>query len=1081
MKRSYTIVVFIFLSALSSYSQSQWQNHTGINYISEVESGGKVTYVCDRGGLLAYDLEFGTERKFTSGNSGLRGAGSKEIEINDDGTMWIAPYRGGLSYFDGKKFQHFYHINTGDTLISVNDLVAYNNQVFFRSPGYNYDLHVNGELYSYDGKQFKDHSGTELGNASHVAYDPNGILYAIIDGQLFLYEGDHLEYVSEISGIGPNNNIENTKYHIDRLGRHWVASSSRISMYDGSSWYEILHSTDVNKIIETDDGKINIIFRQHYGIIEDDLTLNEIFIDISSIPNAFNSLPRIVNIDNDSGIWFMTYSAVDEPFLYRYYQGEFTSYAQNKEGSFTEGLPSSLAIGCNGYVYSGRRALEKYDGNNWQKIGFGDDEDFNVQGLFVNPYTCDLWITYHNSDVNYIYKLDNDTLIKFPLKTNSIRHLSFDMSGNIYISSYNGLLIVDTDDNQTLYDATNSPLKIASSCHYASDSTLWVTGENTLGSKILASYKNGEWDTFSSSNSPIDNHLWKINEDSKGNIWVSKKEGILMYDGMTWHQFPIDVIEGNFHGVSDIKEDAYGNFWIATTNSGILYWDGYDYINYNVYNSGINHYSILDLEIDSEGNLWMRDPYSITKLTTNNVLQSNFAKGKVFYDANRDGVRQPEEVFIEGVKVDLLPNYETAITNSFGAFSFYNLEDSVTYNIQIDEDEWNVSTGNLTSFNFLQGQIYTGIEIGIYKENYISTPVLDIAISPVVCSEEFKVWLTIKNKGALPMVGDLAFDHDTLFSGIRHDPSPSQIDNGRIAWDNVNVPSLQSRVYTSILQSPNWIEAYPDTTILDTTSNGFEIKKFNFISQYITDQQVTDEDMEEVFLCSYDPNDKSVSYTGENVDNYFLKEDKLRYTIRFQNLGNYKAKNIIIRDTLDSSLDFNSLRVLSYSHMVNVNIDEEGIVVFRFDNINLPPEILQKAESNGFIKYEIETSPEITNETEITNKAYIYFDHNPAIITNETYSQAVDKLPSEGVLNEIEDVNGTYFSLYPNPSNDVIHLKTTNNQLFNYQIVNTNGQILFYSKNPTIYEILELPPGLYFCKIYMIGSHSYFTKKVVIQ
>ena len=74
--------------------------------------------------------------------------------------------------------------------------------------------------------------------------------------------------------------------------------------------------------------------------------------------------------------------------------------------------------------------------------------------------------------------------------------------------------------------------------------------------------------------------------------------------------------------------------------------------------------------------------------------------------------------------------------------------------------------------------------------------------------------------------------------------------------------------------------------------------------------------------------------TGDFKNDFSLIKDPLRYTIRFQNEGYYKAFDITVIDTLDSNLDLATFELLASSHRVETTILEEGVVNFLFPNIS---------------------------------------------------------------------------------------------------------------------------------------------------
>ena len=152
-------------------------------------------------------------------------------------------------------------------------------------------------------------------------------------------------------------------------------------------------------------------------------------------------------------------------------------------------------------------------------------------------------------------------------------------------------------------------------------------------------------------------------------------------------------------------------------------------------------------------------------------------------------------------------------------------------------------------------------------------------------------------------------------------------------------------------------------------------------------------------ICAYDPNDKQVFPTGYTKDNYTLFGDTLEYMIRFQNTGNDTAFTVVIRDTLDESLDLNSFDFIASSHNCRPQIKlNERLAEFYFDDIYLPDSFVNEPDSHGFVKFSIVGKENLAEATVIENNAGIFFDFNPPIVTNSVTNTMVSVIPDPPVL-----------------------------------------------------------------------------------
>ncbi|RMG65177.1 MAG: CRTAC1 family protein, partial [Bacteroidetes bacterium] len=167
------------------------------------------------------------------------------------------------------------------------------------------------------------------------------------------------------------------------------------------------------------------------------------------------------------------------------------------------------------------------------------------------------------------------------------------------------------------------------------------------------------------------------------------------------------------------------------------------------------------------------------------------------------------------------------------------------------------------------------------------------------------------------------------------------------------------------------------------------------------------ESIDEV-VGSYDPNDKLVFPRGYGEDGYIQGTDTLYYKIRFQNVGNYYASRVEIRDTLSDNVDPATFVAGPMSHDGRVELTEENILIWTFEDIILPDSGTNEPLSHGFVQFKILPDTALPNGATILNQAAIYFDFNEPIYTNTTYNTVTDRL-------SFEDDYRLIFLAYPNP------------------------------------------------------------------
>ncbi len=169
-------------------------------------------------------------------------------------------------------------------------------------------------------------------------------------------------------------------------------------------------------------------------------------------------------------------------------------------------------------------------------------------------------------------------------------------------------------------------------------------------------------------------------------------------------------------------------------------------------------------------------------------------------------------------------------------------------------------------------------------------------------------------------------------------------------------------------------------------------------------------------IGSFDPNDKLAFPKGFSDDHLILPNIDIEYLIRFQNTGTDTAFRVVIRDTLSTWLDLESLQTGVASHDYQVQVYDDNVIQFTFDNILLPDSTTNELESHGFVKFQIAQKLDNPNGTQIFNSAGIYFDYNEPIITNQTFHLVGENFLHGFLPTQTEDPNSAIqFRYYPNP------------------------------------------------------------------
>lgn len=181
-------------------------------------------------------------------------------------------------------------------------------------------------------------------------------------------------------------------------------------------------------------------------------------------------------------------------------------------------------------------------------------------------------------------------------------------------------------------------------------------------------------------------------------------------------------------------------------------------------------------------------------------------------------------------------------------------------------------------------------------------------------------------------------------------------------------------------------------------------------------------------------------------------------------------------DTLSEHLDMSTFRLINTSHPRLLEVvsdpDNEHILNFTFNQIYLPDSTTNELGSNGHIMYSISALPGLPENTEINNTAHIYFDFNPAVVTNTTSTTLVEMFP----LDNTEDIITAWqVSLFPNPTTGDINIGERVESAVIYDLY---GKEMLRKKDTRLIDAGLLDAGSYLIEISQ--GNKRFVDKIVI-
>lgn len=439
--------------------------------------------------------------------------------------------------------------------------------------------------------------------------------------------------------------------------------------------------------------------------------------------------------------------------------------------------------------------------------------------------------------------------------------------------------------------------------------------------------------------------------------------------------------------------------------------------------------------------------------------------GKLFHDYDGNGQLDPGELGIGGHILKGAPGPVYSVSEPDGTFEFSSMTNQM--NISYVSTGYWYTTGPLIHQIQLDsiGQIHNGLLIGIKNRYDIHDVAVYVTGTPTRIGFDTYYYLFYSNIGTTVKSGDIYFVYDSCLTFLSSTfPYDTHIGDTLVfSYDSLGVGQTRSIMLTFRV---------PDISFLGDTINSYAL-----ITPLIPDTNITNntDSLVQIITGSYDPNDKTARPAGIGPEGMTCYGERLSYTIRFQNTGTDTAFTVIIRDTLDVNLDIETLTIDAFSHPCSWEILSRNEMFFVFYNILLPDSHVNEPASHGYIRYSVSPHPNLPEGTAITNSAYIFFDYNPAIVTNTTLNTYYTKFPVAGMV----PINNDHsLFVYPNPAKDFLRFDTKD-IYEEVTVSNVSGKVLFHSDEPGLkmINVHHLPPGIYFLRV-VYGDRMLTTKFV---
>ncbi len=452
----------------------------------------------------------------------------------------------------------------------------------------------------------------------------------------------------------------------------------------------------------------------------------------------------------------------------------------------------------------------------------------------------------------------------------------------------------------------------------------------------------------------------------------------------------------------------------------------------------------------------------------------------IYIDRNENGRHDAEDsVFSDGV---ILLN-DSSLSNYTSLLGNYVFVETGTYVSRLSNYDqrlkyYFVSPDSVVSiFNSL-GNIDTIPFRLVPKPNIQDLQVSIVATAPPRPGFNSQYKIIASNMGTKTIEHvTLKFLSDTMQTYVQASTTPNLVTDDTLVWQLDSLTRFETREFIVEVsnQMPPVLQA-GDTLHQFAAILPFENDSFLPDNQYFLRQLVVN---------SIDPNDKAEAHAGGITTQELNQRDFLYYTIRFQNTGTAAANVVTIKDTLSTALDWNTFEMLSASHSYQLSVTGKRYITWNFSNIYLPDSTSDEPGSHGYIHFRIKPAAGLTPDDLITNRAAVYFDYNPPVITNTVSTQILQPRITAVALNSIKSIN-----VYPNPTNDLlmINAEALQNGKYTLQILDVNGQTVrsehlnwTIGKQTNSISLQGLPEGLYLLSISNPQQKTLYTSKILKQ
>jgi uncharacterized repeat protein (TIGR01451 family) len=1069
------IFCFIFLLCFSSSSFSQ-QMHAFVDdaEINDIAFEGTKVWVLTQNSLVCYDTISGQKTFYNYSNCNL-GYNANSIEVDNFGNKLIISSNGLDILNVTNQWTHISDI--GGYLVGAGHRLNKDRQgrIWLTAPSSTL------KYFIWENQNFSIHDlWSSIVPGAKAEFDNNNNLY-FTSSPSIIYKVDSL------------NNI--TVIHRDSIGLLSVNINDISVNSDGTIWVSYTDFSHFSKI--SPNGIVTNFNYASFGMSFDSISYtirtyqhnDDIYFFNAAQSGLFKSdginfSHLVLNPSNNLHLQCIGISGTNTLYMgggmYYYEVPTFLKY--------NNGIITGIDLANSGLVSNSVNAIEiDYDGNKWIGTAGGGLLKFDgtswvrystQNSALLNNSISNILVAHDNvvwfSDGDFVGKIDNGIISyvsNFTFNLSAPSTIIEDKFNNIWVHGYGGLYKFD-GITWNFYSSNTAGIGPYPFGHYSIVAdTLGNIWGGTSSAGLFKFGTNNLYSFYPNATPTVGDPIWNVYCDKQNNIYFQPHlSATRIFNGATFSDFTVNGSAFGFtHRIQESDTTAlylsYNGIYRVQGNNALQLLNG-DKLDYAYY-----------FIKDNSNTFWIANKFEFGLLCFNPTefgpfpftqQPSSSLSGKVYFDQNQNGIAEVGDAGLpwKGVKnntnntvvytntngnfVQYLANGDYVIQENFQAQSNFILtSDSVSYHVSLNQS-------NATNLNF-----------GAFTDAIEDSIIVNFSPGLVRCNTTVNNWITITNYSVFPFTGDVNLQFDDSL-GFSFNNIQGTLNGNTATWHIDSLMPFQSMTISFITQNPTvgFINNIPNGTI------DYSLSVTNPNILYSSNHSYN-------LLCSYDPNFKEVNPPGVGFQNHTLQNTPLEYTLHFQNMGNDTAFHVLVTDTLSSLLNPETFEYIAASHTVNIT-RVGNILKFDFPHINLLPKSMNEPLSQGFVKFRIKTFENLPDYSILNNTANIYFDFNPAVITNTSLNTLVYELDAN--VEELSNLNNQVL-VYPNPANKILTIDLQNINIENCIITNALGQTVYNSANEINVNhkiqlnISNLRAGVYFVKV-RSGNGSYTAKFV---